>query len=67
MCYYLLHLSIFISFLFHRGPKSVKNCANSDYSSLTDSQYLSGSQFWLENSQSFSQDISGQSRASQEV
>ncbi|XP_062853983.1 interactor of HORMAD1 protein 1 isoform X2 [Trichomycterus rosablanca] len=49
------------------GPKSVKNCTTSDYSSLTDSQYLSGSQFWLENSQSFSQEISGQSKASQEI
>ncbi|XP_076870625.1 interactor of HORMAD1 protein 1 isoform X2 [Brachyhypopomus gauderio] len=47
------------------GAKSGKSGATSDYSSLTDSQFLFGSQFWPENSQSFSQDISVPSKSSQ--
>ncbi|KAK7144998.1 hypothetical protein R3I94_011177 [Phoxinus phoxinus] len=37
----------------------------SDYSSLTDSQFLLGSQMWPDNSQGFTQEMSGQSRGSQ--
>ncbi|XP_066522418.1 interactor of HORMAD1 protein 1 [Hoplias malabaricus] len=45
--------------------KAGKGVATSDYSSLTDSQFLFGSQFLLENSQGFSQEMSGPSRGSQ--
>ncbi|KAL0978172.1 hypothetical protein UPYG_G00167000 [Umbra pygmaea] len=39
------------------GPKiNPRNGATSDYSSLTDSQFLFGSQFWPENTQGTSQD-----------
>ncbi|KAI4892771.1 hypothetical protein NFI96_032325 [Prochilodus magdalenae] len=51
--------------------KSGKGVTTSDYSSLTDSQFLFGSQFWPESSQGFSQEISGPSKgcqpASQEI
>ncbi|TVK90563.1 Interactor of HORMAD1 protein 1 [Bagarius yarrelli] len=45
----------------------MKGGAPSEYSSLQDSQFLFGSQTWPENSQSFSQEISGQSRGSQQT
>ncbi|XP_048110243.1 interactor of HORMAD1 protein 1 [Alosa alosa] len=41
---------------------SSKSGTSSDYSSLTDSQFLLGSQFWPENSQALSQDVSFSSR-----
>ncbi|XP_062400563.1 interactor of HORMAD1 protein 1 [Sardina pilchardus] len=41
---------------------SSKSGTSSDYSSLTDSQFLLGSQFWPENSQAISQDVSYSSR-----
>ncbi|XP_036425559.1 interactor of HORMAD1 protein 1 [Colossoma macropomum] len=47
------------------AAKSGKGGATSDYSSLTDSQLLFGSQFWPENSQGFSQELSGPFRGSQ--
>ncbi|MCJ8729606.1 hypothetical protein PDJAM_G00108300 [Pangasius djambal] len=49
------------------GAKPGKGGATCDYSSLPDSQFLFGSQTWPENSQSFSQEISGQSRGSQQA
>ncbi|KAK3557361.1 hypothetical protein QTP70_026557 [Hemibagrus guttatus] len=49
------------------GAKPAKGGATSDYSSLPESQFLFGSQTWPENSQSFSQEISGQSRSSQQA
>ncbi|CAK6973803.1 interactor of HORMAD1 protein 1 [Scomber scombrus] len=42
------------------------NAATSGYSSCTDSQFFLGSQFWPENSQGASQDMSLSSRASQQ-
>ncbi|XP_067229936.1 interactor of HORMAD1 protein 1 [Chanodichthys erythropterus] len=47
------------------GIKSGKGPGTSDYSSLTDSQFLLGSQMWPDNSQGFTQEMSGQSRGSQ--
>ncbi|KAL6457928.1 hypothetical protein MHYP_G00331580 [Metynnis hypsauchen] len=47
------------------AAKSGKGGATSDYSSLTDSQLLCGSQFWAENSQGFSQELNGPFRGSQ--
>ncbi|KAK5872512.1 hypothetical protein PBY51_013205 [Eleginops maclovinus] len=44
---------------------SNRNVSTSGYSSFTDSQLFSGSQFWLENSQSMSQEMSVSSRNSQ--
>nr|XP_046168945.1 interactor of HORMAD1 protein 1 isoform X1 [Oncorhynchus gorbuscha]XP_046168946.1 interactor of HORMAD1 protein 1 isoform X1 [Oncorhynchus gorbuscha] len=41
-----------------------RNGATSDYSSLTDSQFLFGSQFWPENSQGMSQDMGFSNRIS---
>ncbi|CAB1353985.1 unnamed protein product [Coregonus sp. 'balchen'] len=41
-----------------------RNGATSDYSSLTDSQFLFGSQFWPENSQGMSQDMGFSNRTS---
>ncbi|KAI5628377.1 interactor of HORMAD1 protein 1 [Silurus asotus] len=49
------------------GAKAGKGVAASDYSNLPDSQFLFGSQNWPENSQSFSQEISGQSRGSRQA
>ncbi|XP_051562721.1 interactor of HORMAD1 protein 1-like [Myxocyprinus asiaticus] len=49
------------------GIKASKGSGNSDYSSLTDSQFLLSSQFWPDNSQSLSQEMSGQSRGSQQT
>ncbi|KAM8915031.1 interactor of HORMAD1 protein 1 isoform 2-T3 [Spinachia spinachia] len=43
-----------------------RNGATSGYSSFTDSQFLFGSQFWPENSQGLSQDMSLSSRTSQQ-
>ncbi|XP_040061009.2 interactor of HORMAD1 protein 1 isoform X1 [Gasterosteus aculeatus] len=43
-----------------------RNVANSGHSSFTDSQFLFGSQFWPENSQGLSQDMSLSSRTSQQ-
>ncbi|KAM6980728.1 interactor of HORMAD1 protein 1, partial [Aplochiton taeniatus] len=43
-----------------------RNGATSDYSSLTDSQFVFGSQFWPENSQGMSQEMSYSSRTSQQ-
>ncbi|XP_046880625.1 interactor of HORMAD1 protein 1 isoform X1 [Hypomesus transpacificus] len=43
-----------------------RNGATSDYSSISDSQFLFGSQFWPENSQGTSQEILFSSRASQQ-
>lgn len=40
--------------------------ASSDYSSLTDSQFLLGSQFWPESSQALSQDVSFSSRSTKQ-
>ncbi|KAL7891466.1 hypothetical protein AOLI_G00009420 [Acnodon oligacanthus] len=45
--------------------KSGKGGATSDYSSLTDSQLLFGSQLWAENSQGFSQELNAPFRGSQ--
>ncbi|XP_067316191.1 interactor of HORMAD1 protein 1 [Pseudorasbora parva] len=47
------------------GIKLGKGPGTSDYSSLTDSQFLWGSQMWPDNSQGFTQEMSGQSRGSQ--
>ncbi|XP_028260981.1 interactor of HORMAD1 protein 1 [Parambassis ranga] len=47
-------------------PTGSRNAATSGYSSLTDSQFLFGSQFWPENSQGTSQDVSISSRNSQQ-
>ncbi|XP_016372706.1 interactor of HORMAD1 protein 1 [Sinocyclocheilus rhinocerous] len=47
------------------GIKTAKGPGTSDYSSLSDSQFLLGSQMWPDNSQGFTQEISGQSRGSQ--
>ncbi|XP_051568610.1 interactor of HORMAD1 protein 1 isoform X2 [Myxocyprinus asiaticus] len=49
------------------GIKTSKGSGNSDYSSLTDSQILLSSQLWPDNSQSLSQEMSGQSRGSQQT
>ncbi|KAF5909380.1 interactor of HORMAD1 protein 1 isoform X2, partial [Clarias magur] len=49
------------------GAKPGKGGTTGEYSSLSDSQFLFGSQTWPENSQSFSQEISGQSRGSQQA
>ncbi|XP_027002262.2 interactor of HORMAD1 protein 1 isoform X3 [Tachysurus fulvidraco] len=50
------------------GAKPAKGGATAgDYSSLSDSQFLFGSQNWPENSQSFSQELCGQSRSSQQA
>ncbi|KAK1796589.1 hypothetical protein P4O66_009616, partial [Electrophorus voltai] len=46
--------------------RGTKTGSTSDYSSLTDSQFLFGSQFWPDNSQSFPQDISGPSKSSRQ-
>lgn len=43
-----------------------RNVATSGYSSFTDSQFFFGSQFWPENSQGTSQDMSLSSMASQQ-
>ncbi|XP_029990701.1 interactor of HORMAD1 protein 1 [Sphaeramia orbicularis] len=45
---------------------SNRNAGTSGYSSLTDSQFFFGSQFWPENSQGTSQDVSLSSRTSQQ-
>ncbi|KAK2889391.1 hypothetical protein Q8A67_014766 [Cirrhinus molitorella] len=45
--------------------KTGKGPGTSDYSSLSDSQFLLGSQMWPDNSQGFTQEMSGQSRGSQ--
>ncbi|XP_072539442.1 interactor of HORMAD1 protein 1 [Salminus brasiliensis] len=47
------------------STSSGKGGKTSDYCNLSDSQFLFGSQFWPENSQSFSQEMSGPSRGSQ--
>ncbi|KAF4112397.1 interactor of HORMAD1 protein 1 isoform X1 [Onychostoma macrolepis] len=47
------------------GIKTAKGPGTSDYSSLSDSQFLLGSQMWPDNSQGFTQEMSGQSRGSQ--
>nr|XP_055069352.1 interactor of HORMAD1 protein 1 [Misgurnus anguillicaudatus] len=47
------------------GTKTGKGPGNNDFSRQTDSQFLLGSQFWPENSQSFSQDMTGQIGGSQ--
>ncbi|XP_030586173.1 interactor of HORMAD1 protein 1 [Archocentrus centrarchus] len=47
-------------------PTGSRNAATSGYSSLIDSQLFFGSQFWLENSQGLSQDMSVSSRNSQQ-
>ncbi|KAI2663728.1 Interactor of HORMAD1 protein 1 [Labeo rohita] len=47
------------------GIKTGKGPGTSDYSSLSDSQFLLGSQMWPDNSQGFTQEMSGQSRGSQ--
>ncbi|XP_024859967.1 interactor of HORMAD1 protein 1 [Kryptolebias marmoratus] len=47
-------------------PTGSRNAATSGYSSLTDSQLFFGSQFWLDNSQGTSQDVSLSSRNSQQ-
>ncbi|XP_018960804.2 interactor of HORMAD1 protein 1-like isoform X1 [Cyprinus carpio] len=47
------------------GIKNGKGPGTSDYSSLSDSQILLGSQMWPDISQGFTQEISGQSRGSQ--
>ncbi|CAB1315244.1 unnamed protein product [Coregonus sp. 'balchen'] len=50
------------------GPKiTIRYGATSDYSSLTDSQFLFGSQFWPENSQDMSQDMGFSNRTSGNV
>ncbi|KAM9483376.1 interactor of HORMAD1 protein 1 isoform 1-T2 [Clarias gariepinus] len=49
------------------SAKPSKGGTTGEYSSLPDSQFLFGSQTWPENSQSFSQEISGQSRGSQQA
>jgi len=52
------------NYVCYRGIKPGKG-PTSDYSSLTDSQFLLGSQMWPDNSQGFTQEMSGQSRGSQ--
>ncbi|XP_043097241.1 interactor of HORMAD1 protein 1-like [Puntigrus tetrazona] len=47
------------------GIKTGKGPGTSDYSSLSDSQFLLGSQMWPDNSQGFTQEMSGQSKGSQ--
>ncbi|NP_001313357.1 interactor of HORMAD1 protein 1 isoform X2 [Danio rerio] len=47
------------------GMKASKGPGTSDYSSLSDSQLLLGSQMWPDNSQGFSLEMSGQSKGSQ--
>ncbi|XP_068568220.1 interactor of HORMAD1 protein 1 [Cebidichthys violaceus] len=47
-------------------PTGSRNVATSGYSSFTDSQLFFGSQFWPENSQGLSQDMSLSSRTSQQ-
>ncbi|XP_044031475.1 interactor of HORMAD1 protein 1 isoform X2 [Siniperca chuatsi] len=47
-------------------PTGSRNVATSGYSSFTDSQFFFGSQFWPENSQGVSQDMSVSSRTSQQ-
>ncbi|XP_042367208.1 interactor of HORMAD1 protein 1 [Plectropomus leopardus] len=47
-------------------PTGSRNVSTSGYSSFTDSQVFFGSQFWQENSQGNSQDMSMSSRASQQ-
>ncbi|XP_059185648.1 interactor of HORMAD1 protein 1 [Centropristis striata] len=47
-------------------PTGNRNVATSGYSSFTDSQVFFGSQFWPENSQGTSQDMSVSSRTSQQ-
>ncbi|XP_074502514.1 interactor of HORMAD1 protein 1 [Sebastes fasciatus] len=47
-------------------PTGSRNVATSGYSSFTDSQLFFGSQFWPENSQGVSQDMSVSSRNSQQ-
>ncbi len=49
----------------YRGIKTSKGPGTSDYSSLSDSQFLLGSQMWPDNSQGFTQEMSEQSRGSQ--
>ncbi len=53
------------SALCYRGIKTAKGPGTSDYSSLSDSQFLLGSQMWPDNSQGFTQEMSEQSRGSQ--
>lgn len=49
------------------GDKTInRNVATSGYSSFTDSQFVFGSQFWPENSQGTSQDMSLSSMTSQQ-
>ncbi|TRY55028.1 hypothetical protein DNTS_020765 [Danionella cerebrum] len=49
------------------GMKYCKGQGTSDYSSLSDSQILLGSQMWPDNSQGISQEMSGHSRGSQQT
>ncbi len=53
------------SALCYRGIKTTKGPGTSDYSSLSDSQFLLGSQMWPDNSQGFTQEMSEHSRGSQ--
>lgn len=74
VCVYLISTNTF-SVLLHKqivclcflGTKQIyRNVATSGYSSFTDSQLFFGSQFWPENSQGVSQDMSVSSRNSQQ-
>ena len=61
---FCIPLSRCFVYLLTRNTNS--NATTSGYSSLTDSQFVFGSKFWPENSQSMSQEMSFPSRNSQQ-
>lgn len=69
LTWFLQTMPLFCVFFTHQtsGGKTIdRNGATSGYSSFTDSQIFFGSQFWPENSQGLSQDMSVSSRTSQQ-